>query len=168
MAEIAVRAATSADASAIATVHVGSWQAAYRGLMPDDHLDSLDIGVRAERWRRWIDSGLGTVFVARVDDDVVGFAASLASRDDDSECGEVSAIYLLPDAWDQRVGRALMDATLVQLAEQGFDEVTLWVLEGNERAIRFYERAGFSPDGSTKVDDSRGFPLHEVRYRRAL
>jgi ribosomal protein S18 acetylase RimI-like enzyme len=109
------------------------------------------------------------VLVALVDDDVVGFAASLASRDDaSSECGEVSAIYLLPDAWDLGVGRTLMDATLIHLAEQGFHEVTLWVLEGNERAIRFYERAGFWPDGSTKVDDSRGFRLRELRYRRDL
>ena len=96
--------------------------------------------------------------------------AYLASLDEDAgpECGEVSAIYALADAWGRGVGRALMDAALAGLASGGFTEVMLWVLEGNERAIRFYERAGFQPDGATKIDNTRGFALHELRYHRPV
>ncbi|WP_430787700.1 hypothetical protein [Actinoplanes sp. G11-F43] len=42
----------------------------------------------------------------------------------------------------------------------------LWVLESNARARRFYEAAGWVPDGAVKVDSSRGFPMREVRCRR--
>jgi hypothetical protein len=61
-----------------------------------------------------------------------------------------------------------MDAALQGLAGAGFTAATLWVLESNARARRFYEACGWSADGTAKVDDSRGFPLSEVRYRRSL
>jgi hypothetical protein len=47
MTAISVRPATLADADGIGLVHVGSWQAAYRGKMPQDHLDGLDPARRA-------------------------------------------------------------------------------------------------------------------------
>jgi hypothetical protein len=46
--------------------------------------------------------------------------------------------------------------------------VTLWVLDTNTRARRFYEIAGFRSDGAVKVDDRDGFRLREVRYRLPL
>ena len=100
-----------------------------------------------------------------------GFADCGPSRDDDSDqdtVGEVMAIYLNPDAWGMGLGRVLMAAALDHLAQAGYAEVTLWVLDTNVRAQRFYEAAGFAPDGAVKVDDSRGFPLRELRYRRSL
>jgi hypothetical protein len=42
------------------------------------------------------------------------------------------------------------------------------VLDSNARARRFYACGGWSQDGAVKQDDSRGFVLNEVRYRRAL
>jgi RimJ/RimL family protein N-acetyltransferase len=44
----------------------------------------------------------------------------------------------------------------------------LWVLDANARARRCYERAGWAPDGTEMTDDSRGFAIREVRYRRVL
>jgi ribosomal protein S18 acetylase RimI-like enzyme len=169
-ATVEVREATTSDAAGIARVHVHSWQAAYRGLIDDEFLDALDQAARTDAWRRSIEGRLGTVLVGLVDDEVVGFAALMPSRDPDAPqgCGEVTAIYLEPEAWDQGLGRLLMDASLDRLADQGFTEVSLWVLRGNERAIRFYERSGFQADGAEKVDDTRGFPLDELRYRRTL
>ena len=40
-----LRPAEPGDASAVALVHVRSWQAGYRNLLPDEYLD----GLRAER-----------------------------------------------------------------------------------------------------------------------
>ena len=45
------------------------------------------------------------------------------------------------------VGRMLMAEARRRLAEDGFSEAILWVLQGNDRARSFYEREGWEPDG---------------------
>jgi ribosomal protein S18 acetylase RimI-like enzyme len=173
---VEVRPAAIDDAARISEIHVLGWQGGYRGLLPQDYLDGMQAsGERLERWTRTLassDLSRGGCFVVAGDDGVLaGFASIGQSRDDDAEShkvGEVMAIYLAPDAWGQGLGRELMAAALMQLAQLGYAEVTLWVLDTNARARRFYEAAGFRPDGAIKVDDSRGFPLTEVRYRRPL
>ena len=52
--------------------------------------------------------------------------------------------------------------------DDGFTDVTLWVLTGNARARRFYERCGWHTDGRTQQDHRRGVVLDEVGYRRGL
>jgi GNAT superfamily N-acetyltransferase len=172
---VEVRPARVEDAAQIAAVHVASWQDGYRGLVPQDYLDGLDAAVwttrRVHRLQH-IDWSRGGCFVVTDDHgELAGFTHAGASRDDDSgtaAVGEVYAIYLAPDAWGKGFGRALMAAALAQLAKCGYREATLWVLDSNTRARRFYAAAGFKPDGAVKVDNSRGFPLAEVRYRQSL
>lgn len=170
-----VRPARVEDAAKIAAVHVASWQDGYRGLVPQDYLDRLDAAVwtarRAHRLEQ-IDWSRGGCFVITDDNgELAGFTHAGPTRDNDSgtvAVGEVYAIYLAPGAWGKGLGRALMAAALAHLAKCGYGEATLWVLDSNTRARRFYAAAGFQPDGAVKVDSSRGFPLAEVRYRRSL
>ena len=169
-----IRRATVEDAEAIAVVHVRSWQAAYRGLIPQDYLDALDPADRVGRWEQYLaasDWPRSGTLVAEPDGSVVGFANLIPSRDDDAdpaEVGEITSIYLLPDRWGGGVGRRLMSAVLEVFGEAGYHEATLWVLDTNERAKRFYEAGGWRADGAVKRDDSLGIPLNEVRYRRGL
>jgi GNAT superfamily N-acetyltransferase len=171
-----VRRAQPEDAALIAETHVLGWQAGYRGLLPQDYLDGMQAGGRRlERWERALESpdwSRGGVLVAERDDGrVAGFANFGPARDGDADparVGEVYSIYLAPIAWGQGVGRALMSGALEHLAAAGYGEAMLWVLDTNARARRFYEAAGFSTDGGGKTDDSYGFPIHEVRYRRPL
>jgi ribosomal protein S18 acetylase RimI-like enzyme len=171
-----VRRAQPEDAALIAETHVLGWQGGYRGLLPQDYLDGMQAGGRRlERWQRTLrspDWSRGGVLVAERDDGhLAGFANFGATRDEDDDpagVGEVYSIYLAPIAWGQGLGRALMSAALEHLAAAGYREATLWVLDSNARARRFYEAAGFSPDGGGKTDDTYGFTIHEVRYRRPL
>jgi ribosomal protein S18 acetylase RimI-like enzyme len=171
---MSVRRAGAEDARGIAIVHVRSWRAAYRGLVPQEYLDRLDVQQRCSVWERilgeaeWPRAG---TFVAEDSGDVVGFASICPSRDDDAGpagAGELAAIYLLPGSWGKGLGRELMTAGLSALRDAAFDEATLWVLDTNSRARRFYEAAGWHADGAVKQDDGRGFVLNEVRYRRPL
>jgi GNAT superfamily N-acetyltransferase len=156
----------------IGLVHVRSWQAACRGLVPQEFLDGLDPVQRGERWEQLLGEGREEpvrVLVAEVGCKVVGFASVGPSRAEDSRgAGEVQAIYLVAERWGQGIGKALMECALDALRQAGFSDATLWVLGSNDRARRFYEAGGWAPDGTEKQDDSRGFPLTEVRYRRRL
>lgn len=149
-----------------------SWQAGYRGLVPQDYLDGLDPAARVDARRRSLqESDLPRSGTLVADDGrVVGFAHIGPARDEEAadDVGEIWAIYLSPDAWGRGYGRELLSAALGQLARAGYRQVTLWVLDTNARARRFYEAAGFRSDGAVKVDDERGFPLTEIRYRRPL
>lgn len=169
-----IRPARIEDAHAIACVHVSSWQAAYPGLLPQDYLDGLDVSERRGFWERVLGAKAppraGTL-VAELDRDIVGFANLGPTRDDDEDAatvGEISAIYVLPGAWRQGAGRELMTAALDALAEEGFEQATLWVLETNTRARRFYESGGWRKDGAAQRRELRGVSLTEVRYRRPL
>lgn len=168
-----IRAARVGDAAQIAVVHVRSWQGAYRGLLPQAYLDQLDPAERVGRWERSLaeaDAGRTGVLVADAGGDLLGFASYSPSRDsgaDPGRVGEIGAIYLLPSAWGKGIGKRLMKATLACLAKVGFVQVTLWVLDSNVRARRFYEAGGWSADGEQKLDESRGFPITQVRYRRS-
>ena len=46
-----VRDAKLEDAEAAATIHVKTWQVAYRGQVPDNYLDSLDVVSRTKHWQ---------------------------------------------------------------------------------------------------------------------
>ncbi|WP_329057576.1 GNAT family N-acetyltransferase [Amycolatopsis sp. NBC_01480] len=168
-----VRPATAADAAQIAAVHVGSWQAAYDGLLPAEFLAGLSLPARERSWVERLsapDSGQ-TVLVVLLDGAVAGFAAVCPSRDEDAtpETGELTSIYLLPDHWGRGAGRALHERVVATLAAT-FTTATLWVLSTNTRARLFYERAGWSPDNRTKVETIANgtVTLDEVRYRLSL
>jgi GNAT superfamily N-acetyltransferase len=83
----------------------------------------------------------------------------------DKARGELSALYIVPEEWGSGVAGALPDEAVAGMRELGATEATLWVVEGNTRARRFYEREGWSADGETK---SSMFDIEEVRYRRPL
>jgi GNAT superfamily N-acetyltransferase len=171
MLTVQVRPATVSDAEALSVVQVRTWQAAYRGQVPQDHLDGLDPAARRPVWEQRLrdDRSPGAVLVLEHEAaGVIGFAAVSASRDPEADpqaTGEVMAVYVLPEFWGRGGGAMLMSAGVRRLAGAGFRAATLWVLETNQQARRFYEAGGWRPDGTVKTDDSRGFPLVEVRYR---
>ena len=160
------------DAEAIARLQVLSWQAAYAGIIPPGHLAAMSAAERATRHRaRLSEPGPRSVeLVAERDGAVVGWAGCGPTRDDDRDAactGEIQAMYADPAAWSSGVGAALMTAALDHLRDAGFTVVTLWVLEDNVRARRFYERWDFRPDSGRQIVDL-GAPVAEVRYALAL
>ena len=160
------------DADAVASVHVRSWRAAYRGLIDQEVLDALSVPERADNWRRFIaeplPTGLG-ILVAVREGAVLGWASFGSGRDEDGAAdGEVYGIYADPDAWSTGVGRALLTAAEERLTDAGYTRAYLWVLDGNDRADAFYARQGWELDGSTKIEERPGMRLREHRRVRVL
>ena len=165
-----LRPAQPDDALEVAGVHVRSWQAAYRGLMPDAYLDGLRPEDRATRYTFDVRTTAAPwTMVAVVEGRICGFATSGPTADEDSAgTGELMALYADPARWSTGAGRALMEATRHELVDRGFTDALLWVLSGNARATRFHERDGWHADGSTRTAEVWGVPVDEQRYRRAL
>lgn len=154
----------------MARVHVRSWQAAYRGLLPDAYLDQLRAEDRAARYELASeDPQKPFTMVAVCDGAIVGFASTMPARDNDlTGYGELCALYVDPDHWGRGVGVALVEAARGWLAESGFEWAALWVLAGNTRAERFYRNDGWAADSLQRTDIVWGVTVEELRYRREL
>ncbi len=138
-----VRTANVIDAPAIARVHVSSWLSTYRGLLPDDFLESLSETNYTERWKRVIAEGTSKVVVAEDGADVVGFASGGRERAGEQGFeGEIYAIYVLDNAQRRGFGRELVRAMVDGLQELGLGNMIIWVLRDNQPAREFYERLG--------------------------
>ncbi len=178
-ASLPVREAGPADGAAVAAVQRRAWRANYRGLLSEAFLDDLDFSYLGAYW-----SGRATVaptprhrlLVAGPRGEVHGMVDVGPSRDDDAPSGadglaavgEVRSFYLDPSVQGAGLGVVVLAAAEATLRAQGVDVATLWVVEGNDRARRFYERYGWTPDGAVTQTPVDADVLHEVRYRRSL
>jgi GNAT superfamily N-acetyltransferase len=179
---VVIRSGSPADAAQVAAVQREGWFAAYEGIITHEVIDRVtapDDGARVRQtfrtrpWQRMI--------VAVVETDVIGYASfgpevdvqgapwphPLTQAGEQGRVAELYALYVHPAWWSTGTGRALMDRVLARTSAAGYPSIALWVLRDNARARRFYERAGFSPDGASNVLDGLG-GVTEVRYRRAL
>lgn len=165
-----IRDALSRDAERIAYVHVSSWQRAYLDLMPAIFLTSLTATLPQKEayWARSIENKDVEVLVAEVDGDVIGWISLGPCRDEDkpeATSGEVMSIYVLAEYWSKGIGAQLWQAGVKRLLEHGYKRIILWVLSGNERAIRFYQGLGGREEpGSRRTLVRGGVTLDEVRY----
>ena len=140
-----------------AYVHYKSWQETYPGLIDSEYLKGITLEKCTDTAFKWRDN----IIVAKDGDKVIGFAAYGSYRDGSLPGhGEVYAIYVLKDHYGKGVGYDLMNAAFDRLAD--YDKIAVWVLKGNERAIRFYERCGFRFDGES-AEIMLGTPNLELR-----
>jgi GNAT superfamily N-acetyltransferase len=165
--DVICRPMDAGDFDAVCELHVRAWQSAYRGIVPQSFLDGMD---PVERARRTRGRDLSGQHVAEAAGEVVGWLVIGPYRDDEGDapgpgCGEVEAIYARPDRVGTGVGRALLAYGLAELDRAGLAPVLLWVLADNDRARRFYEKAGFRLDGATHGYEIAGVTLPEARYR---
>ena len=135
-----------ADREGRALVHYAAWQETYTGLMPEDVLSAHTL----EHCRKMAKAPRGETYVAldrENGDRVVGFvcyqqkARDIASVPD---AAEITALYVLRAFQGLGLGRMLLERCIQSLYR---DKAVLFVLKGNENAIRFYEHMGFRLTG---------------------
>lgn len=100
------------------------------------------------------------VFVAASEGTIVGtIGCSVHATDSDGAEGHLRGMAVLPEWQGTEVASALLQAAEVELTKNGCTRVTLDTTEPLTRAIRFYERHGFSASG--RVFDFFGMRLYE-------
>jgi GNAT superfamily N-acetyltransferase len=165
-----LRPAESGDEMGVARVHIRSWQAAYRKLLPDDYLEQLRPEDRAQKYTFGNPHPFQPHTIVAVDaGEIHGFATTMPSRDLSMPgYGELVALYVDPAHWGRGLGVALVSAARAHLFASGFRHALLWVLAGNVRADRFYRTDQWSPDGMRRIDTVWDVQVEEFRYQRAL
>ena len=145
-ASVIVRAAIPADAPALASCHHACWREAYRGQLSSPFLTALDDNERTLWWRRNLTESEEHVVVAQYGSDIVGFAGSGQNLDNPPLRDiQLHMLYVRQTWYGSGTGRRLFDAVI---ADQ---PCSLWVAQGNLRAINFYLRQGFNSDGTTST-----------------
>jgi GNAT superfamily N-acetyltransferase len=158
-----IRPATADDAEELVRANETAWNAGMADVVDKKLGELAPFEGRVAHYREGIAAvPPGTrLWVAEREGRIVGHATVAV----DKALGELSALYVVPEEWGSGVAGALHDEAVACMRELGAIEAILWVVEGNARARRFYEREGWSADGETK---SSMFDIREVRYRRPL
>jgi len=147
------------DRFAISKVYEESWKYAYRGIVPQDYLESIPEG----QWASNIEQADRKNLVMFEDDKMIGTSSFGKSRVEEMNgFGEIISLYFLPDYMRKGYGRLLLQAVVGELKKMGFDKVFLWVLEENRNARYFYEKCGFTQTERCLFSDIGGKELKEV------
>ncbi|WP_127794295.1 GNAT family N-acetyltransferase [Agromyces sp. LHK192] len=163
VADVVVRPIRDSDAEALGRVHATCWHETYDHLISAAAFENLSPRRMAELWNHLAERGEEySQFAALVDGEIVGFVGSGPARDEDApRPRELYFIYVLDRFHGTGIGTKLFDAAIGE-----GEGVYLWVAADNPRAHRFYERNGFTLDGSEQVQPFLGEELHEVRFVR--
>jgi GNAT superfamily N-acetyltransferase len=147
---VTLRRATAEDATFLAAVQEAASLAGLGHVYPPDRYPFPTAAVE-RRWREFTEEGGWAV---------VSDSGFVAVHDEWLE-----ALYVLPRAWGSGHADELHDAAVMELGRRDVAIARLWVLDGNVRARRFYERHGWRADGTSRVVE---FPPHPTDLGYAL
>jgi GNAT superfamily N-acetyltransferase len=161
--DFAIRPASADDAEDFVRAYEAAWNGAMEGLVGKRLGELASFEDRVALFRNGLsDAPPGAaVWVAEREGRIVGLATVLV----ENGAGELRSLYVVPEEWGSGVAGALHARALTGMRELGATEATLWVVDRNGRARRFYEREGWSADGETKPSM---FDVTEARYSRQL
>jgi GNAT superfamily N-acetyltransferase len=166
-----VRPATTRDAKAIAQLHNATVKEAFKGMLGDLDVAIMPLAERERYWSEAIQYAEPQVQVALHGAKIIGFVGYDRSRDEGTPAtmGELWAMYVDTDFWGLGAGLSLWDAALEGLVDEECTHVSVWLPLANDRALRFFELAGFKREMATaKTVPIGGVKVEEIRLQRAL
>ena len=166
MSNVNIRRVKNGDAPKLAFVQTESWKAAFAEIITPELLEKCTDVSRAEKmYDRLINDNIGNGYVLEIDGSAQCIAFWDASREADmNSYAELICIHSLSSGWRRGYGSMMMDRVLEDISKAGYRKVMLWVFEKNLRAIGFYRKFGFEPNGRCK--ESLG--AVEVMYEKEL
>ena len=140
----------------LANILIAAWRCGFRDILPKDTIEKYTQSEPCtQMFRQLIASGIGNLYLARMDGRSVGLLYWLPEE----ESARIEALLTVPEVWGKGIAAALMERALADASS--YSEVTVWPFAQNKRARRFYEKHGFSPTGRTRMGDSE-----EMEYVR--
>jgi GNAT superfamily N-acetyltransferase len=161
---LSLRRATADDIRLIADLHVQSWVASYRGMLPDTYLDHDIHEERAAHWqaqRAGLEAGTLRVLIAQLDDTPIGFVCMV--RPDQHGRVLIDNLHALPGHKGAGAGTAMLAAAQQWAREHRAGGMYLEVLEANLPAIGFYESRGWQRE-AREIEQMAGIDITVLRY----
>lgn len=164
---VVLRDAGVADCVTIARLHRRTALHAYAHIFPADAPEPTHEQLVAE-WGLRLRPGdpRRTCFVGERDGTVVGVVGAGPDPVDPAR-GHLFGLYVDPTHWGCGIGSMLYETAVGYLRSQGFATATLWVLERNVRARRWYERRGWTATDDRVVAYAPA-GIEDFVYRLAL
>lgn len=168
IADITIRLAVPADATDMAEVHMCSWDAAYKDIIPAEYIRKKN-ATRPDLYKRVITEANKNTYVIQHNGKTIGIMKVASPMDTDVgvDFYELHYIYLHPDYFRQGIGTRAIEYAFDIARSLGKRYMTVWVLAENKNTINFYEKCGFKVDGISSERDF-GKILKSIRMRRAL
>jgi len=122
-----------------------TWQATYKGILPDDYLHDLRLNVDLVTER--VESRFGTkqnnkTLVIEEQGQLVGFSIYGPCRQADSEhVLEIYALYIAKSHQGQGLGRQVVGHILEKVRESSYSSLVIWALKDNPHR-HFYRKLG--------------------------
>ncbi|KZN23882.1 acetyltransferase [Haladaptatus sp. R4] len=152
---IDVRPATREDTDGIQHVAERAWHSAHAPIIGAETTDEfLERYYDAATFRSLFEDDDSILGVAvedgktgkeKTEAAVVGFVGA-SPTDGDSATFDLGRIYVLPSRWREGIGDRLLSHAERTVADRGGERIRLGVMAENERAIEFYESAGYRRD----------------------
>lgn len=163
---VVIRTAVGDDLDAVLEVGHRTWPGTFEPIAGPEYVEmglakwwTPDAAIPAIR--------TGRTLVAEVDGAIIGMAG-YGTHDDDLVLWK---LYVLPEHHGRGIGHRLLETVLARAEELGYRRLVVSVVDGNDRAMQFYERHGFreidrEPGGSGLPDSiwiarDLGSPTHE-------
>jgi GNAT superfamily N-acetyltransferase len=171
VADVSVRPARPEDAERVARVQLSTWRTAYAELLPPEALDVPEVQAAA-LWLGAVESPptpQHQLLVALERDELVGFAASGPTSDEDAQ-GAVELLTLLVEPrWGRRGhGSRLVAACVDHWRGDGFARAVAWAWERDPATRAFLTGSGWELDGTARGLDTGQGVQRQLRFHTDL
>lgn len=144
MENIIIRNVNEKDIPSVVDIQISGWKTAYKGIIDNNVLNSMDRDERIEKRRK--DYKDNSFIVAELNNEVVGFCRYVDSNKftqdiSDIDC-ELLALYVKPDLKYNGIGTKLFQFVTNEFKSKNKTKMILWCLKDNESSKKFYTKMG--------------------------
>lgn len=128
----------------ITDLYIRSWRRAYKGLLNQAYLDGLSYEEKFKKWSEYIRKPGQGVFLAMEGEKMLGFVTFMPYHPyyQIENCFYLDSLHVEPECQGQGIGTALIERVLAEARKEGFPQMGICVVRGNETALNLYLKMG--------------------------
>lgn len=165
-ASLAISSASEAEIPALRALAERIWRESYATMLTPGQIDYMLAWMYApETMAREMREGV--IWEAALSDgEIIGFHS--CTFEAETRRLKLNKLYLLPEQQGLGFGQQLLDRVHALATQRGASHVWLQVNKNNARAIRAYERAGYTVERSAVFDIGGGYVMDDFIMTRAI